>query len=101
MDRSDATTGERGTSRPGDSRGDPSSEAGKKKGSQGKGRLAPSSSPSTRDRVAVAPPVGTVTPIRDVPDEYVFRFELGPAILAQLLETLGHIPETPISEAIS
>lgn len=46
------------------------------------------------------PPIGTVKPIRDVPDEFVFRFELGPAILAQLLEKLRHIPLRPITTAI-
>lgn len=48
----------------------------------------------------VRPPTGTVTPIRDVPDLYVFRFELGPAILAQLLEKLREIPLTPILDAL-
>lgn len=51
------------------------------------------------ERPAV-PPIGTVNPIRDVPDELVFRFELGPAILAQLLETLRRSPPLPIVEAL-
>lgn len=46
------------------------------------------------------PPVGTVTPIRDVEDIYVFRFEVGPAILAQLLETLRRIPREQIETAV-
>ena len=32
-----------------------------------------------------------VRPIRDEPDHLVFRFEVGPAILAQLLEKLDRI----------
>lgn len=39
-------------------------------------------------------------PIRDAPDEQVFRFELGPAILAQLLETLRRAPLRPIRDAL-
>jgi|JI10StandDraft_1071094.scaffolds.fasta_scaffold21535_3 hypothetical protein len=42
-----------------------------------------------------------VRPIRDVPDELVFRFEVGPAILAQLLEKLQLIERTPLSNALS
>ncbi|WNG19260.1 hypothetical protein [Cystobacter fuscus] len=42
----------------------------------------------------------TITPIRDVPDEQVFRFEIGPAILRQLLEKLDKIPRSPIQEAL-
>lgn len=48
----------------------------------------------------IPPPTGTVTPIRDVPDLFVFRFELGPAILAQLLEKLRQIPLVPIRRAL-
>lgn len=41
-----------------------------------------------------------VTPIRDVSDEYVFRFEVGPAILMQLQEKLTRIPEVPMEAAL-
>jgi len=41
-----------------------------------------------------------VRPIRDVPDQYVFRFEVGPAILAMLLEKLEHIPRTPLLQSL-
>lgn len=41
-----------------------------------------------------------VTPIRDVSDEYVFRFEVGPAILMQLREKLGRIPATSMESAL-
>ena len=47
--------------------------------------------PSSRD---------AVRPIRDVDDRFVFRFEIGPAILAQLREKLERIPLVPISEAL-
>lgn len=42
-----------------------------------------------------------VRPIRDEPDELVFRFEVGPAILAQLLEKLSRIKLRPLDEALS
>lgn len=45
-------------------------------------------------------PGSAVQPIRDVPDQYVFRFEVGPAILAQLLEKLQTIPLSPLSDAL-
>jgi len=41
-----------------------------------------------------------VRPIRDEPDELVFRFEVGPAILAQLLEKLERIPTMPLMNAL-
>lgn len=41
-----------------------------------------------------------VQAIRDVSDQYIFRFEVGPAILAQLLEKLESLPLSPLSEAI-
>jgi hypothetical protein len=41
-----------------------------------------------------------VVPIRDVSDDVVFRFEIGPAILAQLLEKLDRIPLMPIRDAL-
>ena len=41
-----------------------------------------------------------VQPIRDVPDRFVFRFEVGPAILAQLLEKLEDIPRVPLLDAL-
>ncbi|MBN9680926.1 MULTISPECIES: Eco29kI family restriction endonuclease [unclassified Corallococcus] len=40
-----------------------------------------------------------IAPIRDEPDHLVFRFELGPAILAQLLEKLSRVAAVPIREA--
>lgn len=43
---------------------------------------------------------GTVVAIRDVDDRFVFRFEIGPAILAQLRDKLARIPVVPISEAL-
>lgn len=43
---------------------------------------------------------GTVQPIRDVADELVFRFEVGPAILAQLLEKLDRLSTMPLHEAL-
>ena len=43
---------------------------------------------------------GTVQPIHDVDDRFVFRFEIGPAILAQLLEKLERIPLTSIAEGL-
>ncbi len=43
---------------------------------------------------------GAVQPIRDVPDAQVFRFELGPAILAQLLEKLEVLPLMPLEDAL-
>ena len=42
-----------------------------------------------------------VRPIRDEPDDLVFRFEVGPAILAQLLEKLQRIEVRPLSDALS
>jgi hypothetical protein len=44
--------------------------------------------------------VGKVTPIRDVEDLYIFRFEVGPAILSQLLEKLACIPVKPLRESL-
>ena len=41
-----------------------------------------------------------VRPIRDEPDELVFRFEVGPAILGQLLEKLKWIPPMPLMNAL-
>lgn len=48
---------------------------------------------------SASPPgrIRRVAPIRDVDDLHVFRFEVGPAILAQLLEKLLVIPPEPIS----
>ncbi len=46
----------------------------------------------------VRPPVGSIQPIRDVPEEFIFRFEMGPAILAQLLEKLAQVPLVPLLE---
>jgi len=46
------------------------------------------------------PPIDAVRPIRDIPNQYVFRFEVGPAILAQLLEKLKKIPIKPLSKAL-
>ncbi len=43
---------------------------------------------------------GTVQPIRDVADELVFRFEVGPAILAQLLQKLDRLATMPLPEAL-
>jgi hypothetical protein len=43
---------------------------------------------------------GAVQPIRDVADELVFRFEIGPAILAQLLQKLERLATMPLSEAL-
>jgi hypothetical protein len=48
----------------------------------------------------IVPPLGTVKPIRDVSDAHVFRFELGPAILAQLLQTLRRVPAMRVKKAI-
>jgi hypothetical protein len=45
--------------------------------------------------------VHRVVLIRDVEDLYVFRFEVGPAILAQLLEKLSHIPAKPLRESLN
>lgn len=43
------------------------------------------------------PPIGAVTPIRDPADEpFVFRFEVGPAILVQLLEKLRQLTVSPL-----
>jgi hypothetical protein len=41
-----------------------------------------------------------VQTIRDVPDQYVFRFEVGPAILAQLLKKLETIPLSSVTNAL-
>lgn len=43
---------------------------------------------------------GAIRPIRDVDDRFVFRFEIGPAILAQLREKLERIPLVSISDAL-
>jgi hypothetical protein len=43
---------------------------------------------------------GTVRPIRDVADELVFRFEVGPAILAQLLQKLERLETMPLPLAL-
>jgi len=42
-----------------------------------------------------------IMPIRDVSDGLVFRFEIGPAILAQLLEKLERIPLVRIRDALN
>lgn len=39
---------------------------------------------------------GAVMPIRDVDDNFVFRFEVGPAILSQVLAKLNRLPEHPL-----
>lgn len=44
---------------------------------------------------------GTVRPIHDVDDLQVFRFEIGPAILAQLLEKLERIERQPLAQGLS
>lgn len=47
------------------------------------------------------PPIGAVIPIRDPEDEpFVFRFEVGPAILIQLIEKLRGLELRPISECL-
>lgn len=47
------------------------------------------------------PPIGAVVPIRDAEDEpYVFRFEVGPAILTQLLEKLRQLDAIPLPAAL-
>lgn len=43
---------------------------------------------------------GAVRAIRDADDRFIFRFEIGPAILAQLREKLERIPLVPIKEAL-
>jgi hypothetical protein len=48
------------------------------------------------------PPIGAVKPIRDPDDEpYVFRFEVGPAILIQLLEKLRRLEVRPLIESLN
>jgi hypothetical protein len=42
-----------------------------------------------------------VRPIRDEPDDLVFRFEVGPAILAQLLEKLERLNPVPLANALA
>ncbi len=47
------------------------------------------------------PPVGAVIPIRDPEDEpFVFRFEVGPAILIQLLEKLRGLNVLPLEASL-
>jgi hypothetical protein len=47
------------------------------------------------------PAIGAVVPIRDPEDEpYVFRFEVGPAILTQLLDKLRQLQPMPLTEAL-
>jgi hypothetical protein len=47
------------------------------------------------------PAVGAVTPIRDPADEpFVFRFEVGPAILKQLLEKLETLSVQPLDDCL-
>lgn len=41
-----------------------------------------------------------VTVIRDVDDRFVFRFEVGPAILAQVLQKLDNLEEFPVLEVV-
>ena len=41
-----------------------------------------------------------VRPIRDQPDDLVFRFEVGPAILSQLLDKLDRLAAVPLSSAL-
>jgi hypothetical protein len=41
-----------------------------------------------------------VRPIHDEPDYLVFRFEVGPAILAQLLDKLNTLGSVPLNEAL-
>lgn len=55
-----------------------------------------------RDQTARAlPQIDTVQPIRSEEDEpYVFRFEVGPAILYQLLEKLRGLPNHSMSEGL-
>lgn len=48
------------------------------------------------------PAVGAVTPIRVAADEpFVFRFEVGPAILAQLLEKLRTLEIRPLADGMN
>lgn len=47
------------------------------------------------------PPIGAVIPIRGSKDEpYVFRFEVGPAILTQLLQKLRQLEAVPLLAAL-
>jgi len=47
------------------------------------------------------PPIGAITPIRDPADEpFVFRFEVGPAILVQLLEKLHRLNLRPLLDCL-
>jgi hypothetical protein len=47
------------------------------------------------------PAIGAVVPIRDPEDEpYVFRFEVGPAILTQLLEKLRQLEPRSLTESL-
>jgi hypothetical protein len=66
---------------------------------------APILEPDEHDALDEESPEGepvsrVITPIRDEPDHLVFRFELGPAILSQLLEKITRIPTFPILEAL-
>ena len=47
------------------------------------------------------PAIGAIVPIRDPEDEpYVFRFEVGPAILTQLLQKLQRLNTQPLMESL-
>ena len=48
------------------------------------------------------PPIGAVIPIRNPDDEpFVFRFEVGPAILVQLLEKLRQLEGRPLADCLA
>ncbi|HET6568326.1 MAG TPA: hypothetical protein VFG50_10210 [Rhodothermales bacterium] len=62
----------------------------------------PESIPDSTDADSAFPHIVTVQPIRDPEDEpFVFRFELGPAILQQLLVKLDSLDTHPLTNTVS